>query len=162
MDHSITLEQLLVKTPGLPITGSIDISSSYEDSKGKTVILKLSDYKTSDLFPPTVLTYYDQDRETINVNAMVLLPFGKIDKNSFNVTQQYVYGAGGENQLNLYISYYADEVITNEYIQLFISFKTDPVYFDGNKVTIESTQTFFRNRDPKTSRGTITTVKRPM
>ncbi|WP_298513163.1 hypothetical protein [uncultured Kordia sp.] len=169
MNHQTTLEHNLVETPGKLLTTEITVSSPIliagegeQTGQFDRVLISLSEYETNDLFPPCVMAYHETGNGIINVNAMVLLPVKEIDPSKFAVTQQFVYSEGGKNQLNLHISYYANEATTNKYIPILISFKTDPVYRDGSAILIDCTQTFFKNIDPKTSRGTITTVKRPM
>ncbi|WP_420574174.1 hypothetical protein [Kordia sp.] len=167
MKTEFLIEEQTIKTPGIPIASTITVSSPVEIygnySSNEQILLKISDHKTKDLFPPTVTAYEEKDRKIINVNAMILFPFGEIDKNKFQVTQQHVYGNNGDNQLNFYISYRTSDVCTNQYIPTLISFQSNSVInILGESPKIKTVQTFFSNLDPVTSRGTVTTVKKPM
>jgi hypothetical protein len=159
---------------GKPITNNPNISSPFYCPSGglceENILIQLNDYETLDLFQPTVSAYYTTtDEGRIVVDAFALIPH--IDQEiNFTITQQFVFSESGQNQLNIYINYdYLgdhDTVPKDKYIPLKVSFQTDPVirYIDDvlTLVEIECLQTFLVNEDPRTSRGTVTTVKKPM
>jgi len=153
---------------GEPISEQPIVSTPFVDKLGvrkkeEDLLIQFNDQLTRDLFPPVVSAHFETTKEeVIVVNAFVLIPYRDMDAINFVVGQQFAYSDSGNNQLNLYISYDEAEVITNKYIPLLVSFKTNPIVKGPNEEPIITIQTFLVNEDPVTSRGTITTVKKPM
>lgn len=121
-------------------------------------------FNSSVLLTPIVVSTFDSDTNFILVNTVTFIN-AQQDPKHFNLFFNYTLNDNGEPQLSIYICYVANEIPAKTYI-----IKPFMIYFSSNSVKngskqiiplnrIKAIKVFLVNRDPRTSRGTMTTVQ---
>ncbi len=105
--------------------------------------------------PPLVQNYYDKNMGILHMYAIVFVDSNE-DPGSFDVYQQEIVSESGKSQLNFYITYDKPETRVSQFTGYRVNFAVR-MPNPGNPPT--QIETFLWDEDPRTSRGTVTTVQ---
>jgi len=151
METSNSAESI-VNAPGTPLSSKVTVSAI---GTIRTDTQETKDLVVSPVSVATINTALD----TIQLMVVVFVP--KTTPSSFIITQSYSTNASGYPELQFYIcTDYLVHSGTNNFDGYQLNFTADATSLPEGVllkdiVTIES---FLWNKDPKTSRGTVTTV----
>jgi hypothetical protein len=144
--------------PGVPNT-----STKQQINTCKTIFPSEQLYNIA--LPPINRVSYNADSGSLHVNTFFLVDAALIEEHAndilFTVYQLYCISDVGEPQLQFYVTANYTNGKTNEYYSVQVDFYVTNDSLTGSGVLVQditSVQTFLWNVDPRTSRGTVTTV----
>ncbi|WP_430409949.1 hypothetical protein [Kordia sp.] len=135
-------------------------------------------FSVKTLIAPTAFSMHHPDvsyegENFLNVKVFTFLKIALGGDYVFNVSYQLVLNASGNYQINIYISfnrlnYSSEESTPFEHYEFDIIFKENSISLISNSdvssldlKNVETVKVFLIRTNPKTSRGTVTTVQRP-
>jgi hypothetical protein len=168
--------------PGSPITVNTEANIYYSTPPKFGVLqdIGLENKQMGDFLPPLLQAQYSKDNNTLEVTAVAIISKEyKIKVLDFHLNYNYSFNEQGEPQLNIYI-YFTKHITETEieYGYDYCTFKItldkegigssnqheDPIEVKDTMVPqddIQTVQAYVVNTDPRTSRGTVTTVQNP-
>ncbi|WP_046757082.1 hypothetical protein [Kordia jejudonensis] len=165
--------------PGTKISEEkIDDSTIYYDVNKNDSTIKLNlnlptndvNLELSTLVPATCFAFH-HDTTHLKVKSFCFVRRNReVEETSFELTYQVTFNPLGSYQLNIYIQFTPNSTPTdldsNMYncFEFDIVFPSDSIKLDDKSLDLidfDSVEVFLIRTNPKTSRGTVTTVQRP-
>ena len=134
--------------------------------------IKINHKNSDSLLPTVVKAYFNKDVENPNDQSLSVFgvafineKFGRLRERDFEVFYNFGLDFSGDYQMNIYITFTHTEELASEYnyYPFEVNFNEGAVCCAaGNPVPLEKitmVRTYLINRDPETSRGTVTSVQ---
>ena len=141
------MENKQIKDPSTSVPS--EAKQAIVPNKGVQSAIVFTNKRPANPLPPLVQAYYTAGTGILEVSTVIFLAQENIEPNSITVT----YTSGSKGQPQFYINYTAPDVETDTFYGFQVNFSAK---MESQPTEIE---TFVCDKDPLTSRGTLTTVQ---